>query len=229
VDTALLMIDLHNSYYATDGWRAALGYPDIWRLDETVAECVALMDACRASGIPVIYTKGANRADGADRMPRYAEAYAKARAALPPMSPEHQAWKSGIMDVAAPKPGDIVVAKPRWCAFQYTELDAILRNLGTTRLMVAGLQTNVCVETTVRSALMRNFVVAVPEDAVSTDGDDLHHHGLQAMKILYAEVAPWRDLLSADVPWDRAFTIPNYGRNPSYWDETAVGRDETPA
>lgn len=48
---------------------------------------------------------------------------------------------------------------------------------------MAGLQTNVCVETTVRSALMRNFVVAVPEDAVSTDGEDLHHHGLQAMKI----------------------------------------------
>jgi ureidoacrylate peracid hydrolase len=213
VETALLMIDLHNSYYATDGWRATLGYPDIWRLDETVAECVALMDACRTAGIPVIYTKGAKRPDGADLIPRYAEAYAKARASLPPMSPEHQAWKGEIMDVAAPRPGDVVLAKPRWCAFQYTELEAILRNLGTTRLIVAGLQTNVCVETTVRSALMRNFVVAVPEDAVSTDGEDLHRHALQAMKILYAEVAPWRELLDPSVPWDRATSDPHYGRS----------------
>jgi ureidoacrylate peracid hydrolase len=213
VDTALLMIDLHNSYYATDGWRATLGYPDIWRLDETVAECVALMDACRATGIPVIYTRGAKRADGEDLIPRYAQAYARARDTLGPVSPEYQAWKSEIMDVAAPKPADIVLEKPRWCAFQYTELEAILRNLGVRRLIVAGLQTNVCVETTVRSALMRNFIVAVPEDAVSTDGEDLHRNGLQAMKILYTEVAPWRELLDPAVPWDRATSNPDYGRS----------------
>ncbi len=117
------------------------------------------------------------------------------------------------MDVAAPTRGDIVLKKPRWCAFQYLELEAILRNLGTNRLIVAGLQTNVCVETTVRSALMRNFVVAVPEDAVSTDGEDLHRHGLQAMKILCAEVAPWRELLDPSLPWDRATSDPDYGRS----------------
>lgn len=211
-DTALIMIDMQNSYYATDGLRERLGYPRIWRLDETVAECGALLDAARQQGMPVIYTKGARRADKADMIPRYREAYAKAAEGFVPVSAEHEVWKGEIMDTLAPRAGDIVLEKPRWCSFQYTELEAILRNLGVTRLIVAGLQTNVCVETTVRSALMRNFIVAVPEDAVSTDGEDLHWHGLQSMKILYTEVAPWRELLDPSIPWDRATSDVNYGR-----------------
>lgn len=210
-DTALIMIDMQNSYLSTDGWRERLGYPPIWRLEETVTECGALLDASRGAGIPVIYTKGARRADGADTIPRYREAFEAAAAGFE-RDPEHEHWKGEIMDALAPQEGDIVLEKPRWCSFQYTELEPILRNLGTKRLIVAGLQTNVCVETTVRSALMRNFVVAVPEDAVSTDGEDLHWHGLQSMKILYAEVAPWRELLDPALPWTRATSDTGYGR-----------------
>lgn len=211
-NTALIMIDMQNSYYATDGLRARLGYPDIWRLDETVDECRQLLDASRDLGMPVIYTHGGSKSGGADAIPRYREAYAKALDGFGPIPAEQEAWKQQIMDVLAPHPGDILLQKPRWCAFQYTELEGILRNLGVKRLIVAGLQTNVCVETTVRAGLMRNFVVAVPEDAVSTDGEDLHWHGLQSMKILYAEVAPWRDLLDSSIPWDRAISDVNYGR-----------------
>lgn len=95
-------------------------------------------------------------------------------------------------------------------------------NLGVTRLVIAGLQTNVCLEATARSALAHNYQVAIAEDAVSTDGPDLHVGALNSMRVLYAEVAPWRDLLADGVPWDRAFTTPNYGRNPGYWDETTA-------
>jgi ureidoacrylate peracid hydrolase len=133
------------------------------------------------------------------------------------------------MDALAPVEGDIVIDKLRPSLFEFTPIEVILRNLGVTRLVIAGLQTNVCVEATARSALARNYEVAIAQDAVSTDGPDLHYGALNSMRVLYAEVAPWRELLSADVPWDRAFTTPNYGRNPSYWDETAVGPDESPA
>jgi ureidoacrylate peracid hydrolase len=119
---------------------------------------------------------------------------------------------SPILDAVAPHEGDIVIDKPRWDAFHFTELEPILRNLGVRRLIVAGLQTNACVESTVRTAMMRNFEVAVPEDAVSTDGEDLHFNALNSMRVLYVEVAPWRELLAPDAPWDRAFTTPNYGR-----------------
>ena len=96
---------------------------------------------------------------------------------------------SPILDAVAPEPGDIVLNKLRWDAFHFTELEPILRNLGVRRLIVAGLQTNVCVESTVRSAMMRNFEVAVPEDAVSTDGEALHFNALNAMRVLYVSRA----------------------------------------
>ena len=130
-----------------------------------------------------------------------------------PVDTEKAGWASQILDAVAPQPGDIVLEKLRWDAFYATELENILRNLDVNRIVVAGLQTNVCVETTSRTALMKNFEVAIPEDAVSTDGKILHFNGLDSLRVLYAEIAPWRELLAPNAPWDRSLTTPDYGRH----------------
>lgn len=130
-------------------------------------------------------------------------------------------WGSQILDAVAPEPGDIVIEKHRWDAFFNTDLDPILRNLDVTRLIVAGLQTNVCVETTSRTAMMKNFDVAVPEDAVSTDGEALHANALDSLRVLYVEVAPWRELLAPGAAWERRFSTPGYGRRAE--DMAAIG------
>jgi len=49
--TAVLMIDMQNSYIAEDGMRDALGWPPIWRLEETVAACAGLLAAAREQGL----------------------------------------------------------------------------------------------------------------------------------------------------------------------------------
>jgi len=221
--TAVLMIDMQNFYLSDDGVRDAFGWPPIWRLQETMAECAALMDAARAQGVPVIYSRAVpSEAGMIGANPRAARHIASRADRTPSPDAEHDAWKEQIMDDLAPKSGDIVIMKTRPSFFEYTELEPVLGNLGVRRLIVAGLQTNVCVEATTRSALAHNFEVAVPEDAVSTDGPDLHWAALNSMRVLYTEIAPWRELLAPDAPWDRAFTTPNYGRNPEYWSETAV-------
>ena len=209
--TAILMIDVQKTYL-DQSRRDALGWPPIWRLGQVVEECRQLLTAGRAAGIPVIYTRAVHRRDGADVTPRMRRLLASVTrdgaSPLPAQSPD--SWE--IMDEVAPEPGDIVIDKLRWDAFHFTELEPILRNLGAQRLIIAGLQTNVCVETTARTAMMRNFEVAVPEDAVSTDGIALHANALDAMRVLYIEVAPWRELTATGAPWDRAFTTPHYGR-----------------
>jgi ureidoacrylate peracid hydrolase len=144
---------------------------------------------------------------------------------LPAISAEQQEWNRQIMDAVAPQHGDMVLDKTRASFFDYTELEPLLRNLNVSRLIVAGLQTNVCVEATVRAALAHNFDVAVPEDAVSTDGPDLRTAALNSMRVLYTEIAPWQELLTPNAPWDRAFTTPDYGRDPSYWTETTTCTD----
>ena len=107
--------------------------------------------------------------------------------------------------------------KTRPSFFYYTELERVLQTLGVSRLIAAGLQTNVCVEATVRCGLARNFEVAVPEDAVSTDGPDLHWAGLIITRCGCSTLrarpgVSW----SRQARWDRAFTTPDYGRDPQY-------------
>ncbi|WP_091305670.1 cysteine hydrolase family protein [Amycolatopsis tolypomycina] len=220
-DTALLMIDMQNSYLADDGVRDALGWPPIWRLAETITACAELLAAARERQAPVIYSRSVGSAAGPlGDNPRFARLMQHRAGRLPQVSAEQQEWKRQIIDAVAPEPGDVVLDKTQASFFDYTELEPLLRNLAVSRLIVAGLQTNVCVEATVRAGLAHNFEVAVPDDAVSTDGPDLHHAALDSMRVLYTEIAPWRELLAPDAPWDRAFTTPDYGRNPHYWTET---------
>jgi ureidoacrylate peracid hydrolase len=207
------MVDLQNMYLEQDK-RDGFGWPPIWRFEEVVDECRQLLEAGRAAGMPIIYTRNVTRPDAADATPSMRRLLAQSAdpTESTPLA-RAESWSSEILDKVTPQPGDIVINKLRWDAFHYTELEAILRNLGVSRLIVAGLQTNVCVETTTRTAMMRNFEVAVPEDAVSTDGERLHYNALDAMRVLYVEVAPWRELTATGATWDRAFTTPNYGRS----------------
>ena len=124
-------------------------------------------------------------------------------------------WNAQIMDAVAPKAGDVVLPETRHNFFAWTEWGPVLRSLRVERLIVAGLQTDVCVEATVRAGLEHNFSVAVAEDAVSTDGPDLHFASLNSMRVIYVEVDTWRELIKPNAPWDRAFRTPHYGRTPN--------------
>lgn len=220
--TAILMIDVQNMYKSEDGERDRLGWPPIWRMAEVVEECRLLLEYARERGMPVIYSQAGGRADGADRPLHRDKLFAARGMEEFPADPVEAAWKREIMDEVAPQEGDIVMTKLRPSFFEFTALEAVLMNLDVKRLVVAGLQTNVCVEATVRSALAHNYDTAVPEDAVSTDGPDLHTGALNSMKVLNVEVGPWRDLLAPGDPWMRAVTTPNYGRNPDYWDQRVM-------
>lgn len=211
---AVLMIDMQNAYLREDV-RSALGWPPIWRLDETITACSELLAAARDAGWSVIYSRQMlSRA-----MNPRAERHRRSRRAVPVLSVQEQQWRSEIIDAVAPQPGDVVLDKTRPNFFAYTELALVLKNLGVERVLVAGLQTNICVEATVRAALEHNFEVAVAADAVSTDGPALHYASLNSMRVMYVEVDSWRELMAPDAAWDKAFTTPNYGRDTGYWSE----------
>lgn len=211
---AVLMIDLQNAYLREDV-RSALGWPPIWRLNETITACIELLAAARDAGWSVIYS----RQMLSQTMNPRAERHRRSRRAVPVLSVQEQQWRSEIIDAVAPQLGDVVLDKTRPNFFAYTELALVLKNLGVERVLVAGLQTNICVEATVRAALEHNFEVAVAADAVSTDGPALHYASLNSMRVMYVEVDSWRELMAPDAAWDKAFTTPNYGRDTGYWSE----------
>ncbi len=76
-------------------------------------------------------------------------------------------WDAEIVDELAPEPGDRVVDKTRYSAFYDTDLEQQLRDLKTEALIVCGVTTNVCVESTVRDAFFRDIRVIVPSDATA--------------------------------------------------------------
>jgi len=97
---------------------------------------------------------------------------------------ELAARRGGVLAEITPEPGDIVLEKTRWDFFLYTELDAVLKNLGVKRLIVTGINTNCCVESTARTGMQLNYEVAVASDACSSDKQELHDNGLKPMKVL---------------------------------------------
>ncbi|MEV0766211.1 cysteine hydrolase [Nocardia sp. NPDC050435] len=219
--TALLMIDMQNAYLRQDV-RDALGWPPIWRLEEIITECAALLDQARAAEMPVVYSQTRPSAAGLlAANPRAAGHWRRRASGLPELTAAEREWQHQIMDALAPGPGDLVLPKSRHSFFAYTELAPILRSLEVSRLLIAGVQTNVCIEATVRAALEHNFDVAVAQDAVSTDGPALHFASLNAMRVIYVEVDRWRELVRPGAAWDLAYRTPNYGRDPAYWSDPA--------
>ena len=86
--------------------------------------------------------------------------------------------------------GDVVVDKCRYDAFLHTSLEVVLHGLGVTELVVCGVVTNVCVESTVRSAYMRDFAVTLLGDCCAGRTQRLHEISLEALAASeFAQVA----------------------------------------
>ena len=126
---------------------------------EVVARVNKLAAACRKAGALVIHTAHVIRPDGSN--------VGVMGKLIPPVAGGMIA--KGSFTAALHKdlkiePTDIVLEKPRYGAFHGTDLEITLRARGIDSLIVTGIATNVCVETTVREAAMRDFRVFLPSD-----------------------------------------------------------------
>jgi len=90
-------------------------------------------------------------------------------------------WDAEVADELGCGPGDLIVDKVRFDAFQWTSLEPLLRGLGVAELVVCGVVTNICVETTVRSAFMRDFPVALLADCCAAKTRRLHELSLEVL------------------------------------------------
>lgn len=125
-----------------------------------VAKSRALADAFRARGLPVVLVTADGIAPGRTEQPR-------ALRDLPPDFAE-------VVDGMAPQAGDIRVTKRTWGAFARTDLEAQLKALGVTQVVVTGVATSAGVESTARQAYEAGFNVTVPLDAVADLRPEAH-------------------------------------------------------
>jgi nicotinamidase-related amidase len=181
----LVIIDMQRDFLEPGGFGAALGN-DVSLLRRTIAPTQRLLDAARVASLTVIHTREGHRPDLADLPPAK-----KARGRLPngigdpgPMGRILVRGEPGhdIIPELYPVPGEPVVDKPGKGAFYATDLDAMLKNRGITQLVVCGVTTEVCVNTTVREANDRGYECVVVEDCVGSYFPEFQEMGLRMIK-----------------------------------------------
>ena len=156
-DSALIIVDMQNGFCHEDGFMNKIGL-DWTTSRDAVGPVDRLAKAARAAGMPVFYTRYSLNADYSDA------------GLLPEIYPQivevggmiRDSWDGAIVDELAPAPGDRVIDKTRYSAFYDTTLEQQLRELGIDTVIVCGVTTNVCVESTVRDAFFRDFRIVVP-------------------------------------------------------------------
>jgi ureidoacrylate peracid hydrolase len=177
--TALLVIDMQHAFLSKGGTLDLAGL-DVAGSERAIEVNRRLLDACRAAHIKVVYLQMAFKADLSDIGEPSAPFYHKELAVglmrdRPQLAGKllvEDTWDSAIVDELSPQPGDHVILKARFDGFYRTGLDDYLKAHNIRYLLVTGVGTNVCVESTVRNAYFHDFWPILIEDAVHTSSPD---------------------------------------------------------
>ena len=183
--TALVIIDMQRDFLEPGGFGAALGN-DVSRLRVAVEPCRRALAAARRAGLVVIHTREGHRPDLSDAPPLKVERGDPATriGAAGPMGrilirgePGHD-----IIPELYPLAGEPVIDKPGKGAFYQTDLELMLHNRAIDTLLVCGVTTEVCVNTTVREANDRGFRCVVLADCCGSYFAEFHEMGLAMIK-----------------------------------------------
>eukprot|EP00879_Flechtneria_rotunda_P016381 GHRR01017138.1.p1 GENE.GHRR01017138.1~~GHRR01017138.1.p1 ORF type:complete len:326 (+),score=82.34 GHRR01017138.1:1675-2652(+) len=171
--TALIMIDFQKDFMCEGGFGAALGN-DVTLLRSCLPAAANLLAACRTAAMPIIHTMEAHKPDLSDLPPAKLN-----RGCLPEglrIGDKGHMGRilvrgepgNGIVDEMAPLEGEKLLYKPGKGSFYATNLEPWLRSYGITHLIITGVTTEVCVQTTMREANDRGFDCLLVSDATAS-------------------------------------------------------------
>jgi ureidoacrylate peracid hydrolase len=210
--SALLVIDMQNDFGSRGGMFDRAGI-DISGIRQAIAPTKKAIAAAHETGIPIIYVKmgflpdlsNAGPPDSPNRV-KHVRIHAGKTVQAPDGSESRilirDTWNTDIVGELAPEPGDIVMYKHRFSAFFETELDEILTRLNARYLIFTGCTTSVCVESTIRDAMFRNYSCVLLEDCTAEPiGNGLprsnHEASLLVLQTLFAWISRSEKLIEA--------------------------------
>jgi nicotinamidase-related amidase len=183
--TALLIIDMQRDFMEPGGFGETLGN-DVSQLARAVEPIAAVLKAARDSGMLVVHTREGHLPDLSDAPPAKIDRFAPSlRIGDPgPMGRILIRGEAGhdIIPALYPLDGEIVIDKPGKGAFYATELGDVLSKYGIENLLVCGVTTEVCVNTTVREANDRGYRCVVLADGCASYFPEFHEMGLKMIK-----------------------------------------------
>ncbi len=187
--TALLVIDMQNDFCAEDGYATTQLKKDLSPCRAAVGPINRVVEAARGAGVPVIWVRAH---------------YDNAQLAAPMQARNQLMGADGVCCAAgswgadffgvAPAADELVISKHRFNAFFETDLHARLQDLGVRSLVLTGVQTNVCIDSTYREAFSLGYYLAIPEDGVASHTPPLHDATITNFRVLFGEVTSSAEL-----------------------------------
>ena len=175
--TAVMVVDMQNDFGSKGGMFERAGI-DISGIQKAVAPTARVLDAARKAGIKIIYLKMAYLADLSDlgasdsvNRVRHLQLGVGQPVAAPDGTESRvlvrDTWNSEILDELKPQPEDTVIYKTRFSGFYNTDLHERLQAFGVRHLIITGCTTSICVESTVRDAMFRDYLCLLLGDCMN--------------------------------------------------------------
>jgi ureidoacrylate peracid hydrolase len=189
VNPALLVIDVQNGFVSKGGSYDLLGM-DTSRYCRVIPKIKELLDLCRENTIPVFYTQAVRESSGIDLLTRTHQILPKSREERIMKKPicVRGTWDADIVAEVAPIPGDHVVIKRRDSAFHDTEIKVWLSSLGINTLIFSGIDTSICVESSLRDAFNIGYDVVLISDATISSNKKHYESTIDNIKDYYGLV-----------------------------------------
>jgi nicotinamidase-related amidase len=196
--TALLVIDMQRDFLHPDGY-AARASLDIAPLRKAIEPVSRVLAAARAAELTVLHTREGHVPDLSDCPPYKLERSRRAGAEIGAAGPMGRLLVRGerghdFIDALQPQAGEIVIDKPGYSAFEHTALGQLLTTRGIDTLILTGITTEVCVSSTLRTAVDRGYRCFTVADACASS--DAHLHAA-ALRMIGVEGGIFGDVVTA--------------------------------
>ena len=183
VHTAIIVVDMQNDFCAENGYIHTTQGADMSgnkRLAERIGK---LVNAGRAAGCKIVWIKAIYDHDLLPA-PMLSKMLDKGEGAV---CCESNSWGADFYEIG-PEDGEQIVEKRCYSAFHNTQLDDILRRHGIKSLVMTGVATNVCVDSTLREAFFHGYYIVTPPDCVGSANLALHEATITSVGLIFGEV-----------------------------------------
>ena len=187
--TAVLVVDVQNDYCHPEGALGRQGLPTAAAMG-MIPTLERLLAAARTHGTRVIFIKTVHT-DATD-----SAAWIRRSGGISTAVCRENSW-GGEYTGVAPRDGEVVVIKHRYSGFVNTRLDSVLRTLKVENVILTGVSTNVCVESTARDAYMRDYNLVFLSDCTAAYAQEDHDATLRTMSRNFGTVASAGDVIAA--------------------------------
>ncbi|MGD1835424.1 MAG: cysteine hydrolase family protein [Nitrososphaeraceae archaeon] len=193
---ALIVIDVQNGFVSRNGSYDLLGL-NITNYQKVIPKIKNLVSLCRNLKIPIFYTQAVREGSGIDLLTKTHKILPKSRSERIKRRPicVRGTWDARIIDEIKPSQKDHVVIKRRDSAFQDTETEVWLRSLNVNTLIFCGIDTSICVETSLRDGFNRGYDVILVSDCTASNNSRHYQTTIEHVKEYYGIVMTMKEVI----------------------------------